>query len=296
MDVLEKLLQLSKYDEKESKFVVDGFRHGFELGYEGPKERQYKAKNLQFDCRDKIDLWNKVMKEVKLGHFAGPFTEIPFENYIQSPIGLVPKSEPGETGLIFHFSYPEGDSVNSHIPKEKCSAKYKDLDHAIKLCLEIGKGCFVAKLDMKSAFRNLPIKPEDRKWLIMKAVSPIDNKVYYFVDKCLPFGASISCSHFQRVSNAINHIFEHRSKSKANDYLDDFLFAALLEWLCNQRVGIFLDICKEINFPVSMEKTEWATRFIIFLGMLLDTVNQTISIPVGKRDKALGLLEKNHQL
>ena len=32
------------------------------------------------------------MKEVKAKRFAGPFKNIPFENYIQSPIGLVPKS------------------------------------------------------------------------------------------------------------------------------------------------------------------------------------------------------------
>ena len=65
---------------------------------------------------------------------------------------------------------------------------------------------------MKSVFRNLPIKPEDRKWLVMKAVDPADGVTYYFMDKCLPFGASISCTHFQRVSNAIAHIFNWRTK------------------------------------------------------------------------------------
>ena len=36
-------------------------------------------------------LWNKVMKEVEAKRFAGPFEKIPFDNFIQSPIGLVPK-------------------------------------------------------------------------------------------------------------------------------------------------------------------------------------------------------------
>ena len=31
------------------------------------------------------------MKEVEAKHYAGPFKTIPFENFIQSPIGLVPK-------------------------------------------------------------------------------------------------------------------------------------------------------------------------------------------------------------
>ena len=107
----------------------------------------------------------KIMKEVKLGHVAG--LNIPFENYIQSPIRLVPKCE-GERQLIFHFSQPEGDSVNYHAAKEKCTVKYKDMDNAIKLCLQVGQGCFVVKSGMKSAFHNLLIKPEDRCWLVMK--------------------------------------------------------------------------------------------------------------------------------
>ena len=109
------------------------------------------------------------MKEVKLSRFAGPFKEIPLKEYIQSPIGLVPKHELGETHLVFHLLYLRGNLVNSNTPKSKCSVKYKDLDHAVQLYLQAGQGCYTAKSDMKSAFRNLPIRPQDRKWLVMKA-------------------------------------------------------------------------------------------------------------------------------
>ena len=57
-----------------------------------------------------------MLKEVKLNHFAGPFSEIPYENYIQSPVGLVPKSD-NDTRLVFHLSAPRNDSVNSNTPK-----------------------------------------------------------------------------------------------------------------------------------------------------------------------------------
>lgn len=140
---------------------------------------------------------------------------------------------------------------------------------------------------MKSTFRNLPIRPVDRKWLVMKVMNPQDGKTYYFVDKCLPFGASISCSHFQRVSDSIQHIFKFRSKSDANNYLDDFLFVALLKAICDGHIQTFIELCQEINFPIAMEKTEWGTQIIIFLGMLLNTIMQTISVPVEKKNKAL---------
>ena len=197
VDVLEQLLTEANYDNNETKFIVDGFRNGFPIGYMGVKSRRTTAHNLKLRCGTKADLWNKVMKEVKLGRYAGPFETIPYQNYIQSPIGLIPKHEPGETWLIFHLSHPRGDSVNSNMPKKMTSVKYKDLDNAIRLCREVGIGCYIAKTDFKSALRVLPIKPEDRCWLVMKAQHPISKRFFYFVDKCLPFGASISCSHFQ---------------------------------------------------------------------------------------------------
>ena len=38
-----------------------------------------------------------------------------------------------------------------------------------------------------------------------------------------------------------------------------------------------------------MEKTCWSTQVIVFLGMLLDTINQMISIPIDKRNCAVEL-------
>ena len=68
-------------------------------------------------------LWDKLVKEVRLGRVAGPFDQIPFEHFIQSPIGLVPKDNGKQTRLIFHLSYEfeDGHSLNYHTPKEFCS-------------------------------------------------------------------------------------------------------------------------------------------------------------------------------
>ena len=56
---------------------------------------------------------------------------------------------------------------------------YPDFNEAIQLCLIEGKLCYVAKSDMKSAFRNMGIKKNDWKYLVMKATSPLDGKTYY---------------------------------------------------------------------------------------------------------------------
>ena len=150
--------------------------------------------------------------EVKLKRFAGPFDHIPFDRYVQSPVGLMGKQEPGQIHLIFYLSFPKNTSINSFIPREKCTVKYHDLDHAVQLCLKAGANCFLAKSDMKSAFRHVPIRQEDWRWLVMIAHHPVTGQKYYFYDKCVAFGSSISCCHFQRVSNAIEHILYFRVK------------------------------------------------------------------------------------
>ena len=218
---------------------------------------------------------------------------IPFDNYIQSPIGLVPKDEGKDTRLIFHLSYPcgKGTSVNANTPVDMCPVRYPDFNEAIQLCIRQGRGCHIAKSDMKSAFRNLGIRILDWRYLVMKVVSPIDGKTYYFVDKCLPFGASISCSHFQRFSNAVKHIVQYRTKRSLVNYLDDYFFAALMKLICNCQVQEFLKMCEEIDFPVSMEKTFWATTKLTFLGLLIDTLNQCVCIPIEKVNKAVLLIE-----
>ena len=115
-----------------------------------------------------IDLWNKVMKEVELGRYAGLFEVIPYDNFIQSPIGLVPKAG-GKMRLIFHLSYDFDNrgSVNSNTDKTKCSMRYRDLDYAMKCCLDIlkqqtavngKKTVRFSKSDLTSAFRILPMK------------------------------------------------------------------------------------------------------------------------------------------
>ena len=294
-DVFCQLLREANYDSRETEFLHNGFTKGFNLEYQGDTEVKVTANNLRFDeVGTEAMLWNKVMKEVKAKRFAGPFSEIPFEHYIQSPIGLVPKDDGKETRLIFHLSHPKGKgvSVNACTPEDLCKVQYPAFDEAIRLCLREGKNCKIGRSDAKSAFRNLSIRPEDWWLLIMKAKSPLDGKFYFFVDKALPFGHSISCSHFQRVSNAIAHLVKTRSNKSNVNYLDDFLFAAMAKLLCNMQIRAFIEICEEIGMPVNLDKTFWGTTVLVFLGLLINTRAQTVSIPVSKIEKALDLIDR----
>ena len=129
--------------------------------------------------------------------------------------------------------------------------------------------------------------------LIMQAIEPTTGEVRFFVEKCLSFGTSVSCARFQLFSDSLKHMVEFLTGwyLSCTNYLDDYLFCATSEEECNQMVSCFLDFCKEINCLVSLEKTEWATPLITFLGILLNGKANTLSIPVEKQEKAVRLLE-----
>ena len=324
VEVLQRLLKESNYDKQESEFLVNGFKYGFDLEYQGPWNRQDTSRNIPFQVGvgDKWDMWSKIMKEVKAKRYAGPYKQIPYKYYVQSPIGLVPKAG-NKTRLIFHLSYDFGDderqrSINYFTPEKFCTVKYNDIDCAVQLSLKMirdidsayqivntsnmlsdsgdSRVIFYSKTDLMSAFRILPLRPNCYCLLILKARNPITNEWEFYVEKNLPFGHSISCSHFQRFSNGLRHIYEHMlgvSMISVN-YIDDFLFLAPSQAVCNARVRFFLNLCEKLGIPVALEKTEWARTEIVFLGILLDGKRKVLDIPEDKRTKALGWL--NHLL
>ena len=110
-----------------------------------------------------------------------------------------------------------------------------------------------------------------------------------FHDKCLPFGASISCAFFQAFPDALTHITEYLLEldKELTNCLDDFLFNSLWKDVCDSMMTQFLALCRRINCPVSEEKTEWSSVIMVFLGTLLDGERHCLCIPEDKRQKAL---------
>ena len=74
------------------------------------------------------------------------------------------------------------------------------------------------------------------------------------------------------------------------NYLDDFLFVALTLMKCNWMIRQFLDLCEELGVPVALEKTEWGSEVITFLGILLDGYHLILALPLEKKETAIELL------
>ena len=116
IDVLSK--ELSGHPD--SHFVanlIHSLRYGTPVGYTGPRQPRV-SRNLQSAAQHPDVVSSNLTKEVALGRVAGPFQSPPLRNLQCHPVGVIPKKHSNEWRTIYLLSYPEGDSVNGHIPKD----------------------------------------------------------------------------------------------------------------------------------------------------------------------------------
>lgn len=109
----------------------------------------------------------------------------PFVNFRISPLSLVPKKEPNEFRLIHHLSFPFGSSLNDQIDTDSSSVSYTSFDSAVSKLRSLGKHALMAKADIQSAFRLLPLNPNCFNSLDIH----FEDKFYF--DKALPMGCSV---------------------------------------------------------------------------------------------------------
>ena len=156
----------------------------------------------------------------------------------------------GDFRLIHHLSYPTGKSVNDFIDPALCSVEYTNFDKAIEMVQELGEGALLFKIDIKSAFRLLPVHPTDFNLLGFQ----FDGK-YYF-DKCLPFGRSISCATFEKFAKFLEFCVRRKALSnRLLHYLDDFLGGGKRgTHECQHLMSAFNTCMKSLGVPLADEK------------------------------------------
>ena len=184
--------------------------------------------------------------------------------------------------------------MNDYIPERTSSVHYTSISDAITVIKQLGAGCFMAKTDIKSAFRIIAIHRSDFPLLGMKW----DNQFYY--DVCLPMGLSSSCAIFEAFSSSLEWISVHRfGASGVLHILDDFLFIAKTETKCRTDLSNFLHLCGYLGVPIAQEKTVGPSQVIQFVGITLDSVRQEARLLEDKLQKCRLLLQsfyKHHKV
>ena len=86
-----------------------------------------------------------------------------------------PQAQPSQQMWIFQHR-----TVNDGISSSLCSLSYASLDEAVGILRTLGKGALLAKIDLKEAYRIVPVHPQDRPLLSMQWKDSI------FIDCSLP--------------------------------------------------------------------------------------------------------------
>ena len=120
--------------------------------------------------------------------------------------------------MIVDLSFPRASSVNDGIDSAVASVSYASLDEAVQHILRLGKGTQLVKVDLKQAYRQIPVHPEDHYLLGLSWEGSV------YVDRALPFGLRSAPKIFTAVADMIAWAFHTAGIQDQIHYFDDFLF------------------------------------------------------------------------
>eukprot|EP00794_Sanderia_malayensis_P013029 gene13029-biopygen10387 len=141
--------------------------------------------------------------------------------------------------------------------------------------MQLGKGTMLAKFDIKRAYRLLPVRQDDRRFLGMFWNG------FYFVDLALPFGLRSAPRIFTKFADVLQSIFEQGGQhATILHYLDDFIiFGKGDSPDCAHMLHHCATICEKVGVPLAEGKTEGPSTEITFLGFILNTESLELRLP-----------------
>jgi hypothetical protein len=257
-------------------YVLDGIKNGFNIvdSLELPVEinrRNYRSVLLnksQAECRlvEEIDAGNYVLSHTK--------------PLVVSALGAVPK-DVGDIRIIHDLSRPEG-GVNRLA--WETSVAFTSVDEATKL---ISQSSFLAKIDLKSAYRSIPISESCFQLTGLHWKFGPDQKITYFFDSRLPFGASKSCVVFQTITDSICQMMKKKGYTVLA-YIDDLLCVADSEVECQAGLDVLCRLVLDLGLAINWKKVVAPSRKLVFLGILINCDDRSVSLPA---EKVLALMK-----
>ena len=254
--------------------LVSCLRLGVDLGFKGDRTPVHVGPNLESAQQHPQAIHENIVVETNNGKRKGPFSYVPFPYFYSNPLGVVFKKGKSKPRVIHHLSWPRStanSSVNASITD--FNVKLDAFDRAVVMARQLGKGAFMSKIDIESAYRCIPVRPVDWPLLGMSW-----NNQFYF-DIVMQFGITSATAIFEWYSSAAQYIVEKSCGiSNIVHYIDDFF--TLVNGLAAAKHALknILAVFAELGLPVSLSKLEGPATTMVFLGILFDTVTMTIRL------------------
>ena len=266
-------------DQAFRDYILCGITQGFRVGFNYASCSCKPAASNMVSARENPEVVQAYLDmEVALGRVVGPIDSKNMPKGTQlSPFGVIPKSQPGKWRLILDLSSPEGSSVNDGIEPELCSLQYLRMDEVVRQIARMGQGTMMAKMDIESAYRMVPVHPSDRLLLGMQWKGDI------FFDTRLPFGLRSAPKIFTVVADALQWIFQENRVGWVAHYLDDFITLGPPGGQeCHHNMELMLRFCQQLGVPIAPSKCMGPAIQLVFLGFEIDTQGLTVRLPEEK--------------
>ena len=257
--------------------LISGLQHGFRIGLRAAPSGPSPRGNAPSAETHSQVISSFLQEQVQQGFMVGPLSPHLCSHIRLSRMAVVPKKTPGKFRVIVNLSAPVGGSVNDNIHRDLTHVAYSSIDDAALLIHHLGQHALMAKIDIRNAYRLIPVHPDDRQCLGVSWHGQV------FVDCQLPFGLASSPAIFSAVAEALEWILRSRGVRCIMHYLDNFLLlGAPGTDECEQALRMTLSTCAELGVPLALDKIEGPATQLDFLGINLNSSSMSVSLPLRK--------------
>ena len=152
--------------------------------------------------------------------------------------------------------------------------------------VSVREGDFLASLDLKDAYFQIPIHGSSRKLLRFMS----EGTVYQF--KALCFGLSTAPQVFTRVFAAVS-AWAHARGIRLLRYLDDWLVLSSSEKKAKESIRELLSLCRTLGIVINEKKSDLVpSQSAKYLGMTIDTGAGKVFPSLARVEKFLAVAER----
>ena len=269
-------LRLSAWEEElkgdiDRKFILNGIKNGFDIIDVAAEPKPVQCDNHK-SAQPGSPLYAKATKQILHEIGMGNYEVVSEPPDIISPLGVLEKPD-GGIRLIHDCSMPPGQAVNDY-STEEWHQRFARVDDAAALITE---GCFMAKVDIQSAYRHVPISKHSQKVTGLKW--QFGSKTVYLRDTKLCFGSRMAPGIFHRLTQAVKRMLKRKGLNATVVYLDDIFIKSNSFQECLDALNLVIGLLRKLGFRINWKKVTDPSTKIVFLGIEIDSVNMCLRLP-----------------
>lgn len=257
--------------DPEREFILKGVEMGFRItNMDTAGAGAYHRNHKSALCEDHRA---EVEAQIKTEIANGRYHKVNSRPTIVSALAAISKGKGRGVRLIHDASRPHGEALNDYsINSSFCYHTVQEAGSCI------GRGDWLAKVDLASAYRSVRIHPDDYHLAGLEWEFK-EGEPSYLIDTRLMFGARLSASIFNTLSQAVCRMMNRKGYHHVWAYLDDYLIREATKERCMQALNELLGLLRELGFAISFPKVVAPTRRLTYLGVEIDSQEYVYRLP-----------------